>query len=202
MVQYILTESENYSPGELAQMAIEGGCGWISLRFPDLDDDELRAIAAPDIVDMCREAGVILTIDDRPALARDLNVHGVRLSRRFFTDNPSETPLKIREELGPEAIIGVETADSTAPSLLLGADVDFVTLPADFSSDQRAAFVDAVRKAEIPTAIVASGIHTPDQAIEAVAGDGCNGVAVSTPIAAAPDPVERMREFVDALNVI
>ncbi|MDE6301097.1 MAG: thiamine phosphate synthase [Muribaculaceae bacterium] len=200
MVQYILSESEKYSPAELAQMAIEGGCAWISLHFPELTDDELRQVAAPDIVDMCRDAGVILTIDDRPALARDLNVHGVRLSRRYFTDNPSETPLKIRDELGPEAIIGVEIADSTAPSLLVGADVDFVTLPADFTSEQRTAFVEAVRLAGIPTAIVASGIHSPAEATAAVIADGCSGVAVGAVIAAAPDPVERMMEFINVLS--
>lgn len=200
MIQYRLSESEKYSAAELAQMAIEGGCGWITLHFPDLSDEELRQIAAPDIVEMCRDAAVILTIDDRPALARDLNVHGVCLSRRFFTDNPSETPLKIRDELGPEAIIGVETADSTAPSLLLGADVDFVTLPADFTPAQRAAFVTAVRAADIPTPIVASGIRTPRDAAEAVLADGCSGVAVGGSIAAAADPVALMAEYINAVS--
>ena len=33
MLQYILTESNRYSVAELAQMAKEGGCQWISLSL-------------------------------------------------------------------------------------------------------------------------------------------------------------------------
>jgi len=45
MLQYILTQSERYSAAELAQMAIEGGCGWITLHLPDMTDDDYNQTA-------------------------------------------------------------------------------------------------------------------------------------------------------------
>lgn len=90
MLQYILTESSRYSVAELAQMAIEGGCGWIDLHLPSLSDTELRELLAPDIIGMCREAGVFLTIDDREAVARELGLHGVRYT---LQGAPAEVPL-------------------------------------------------------------------------------------------------------------
>ena len=199
MLQYVLTESERYSVPELAQMAIEGGCLWIDLCLPELSDEEIRAAIAPDVVDMCREAGVFLTIDDRPELARALGLHGVRLSARFFTERPSDTPLKLREELGPEAVIGVETADVTAVASLVPADVDFVTLPVAFTSDDRERFVERLRATGSQMPVVAQGDFTPGDCAMALA-DGCNGVAVGRTITDSPDPVEAIRETIDVIQ--
>jgi len=198
MLQYILTESERYSVAELAQMAIEGGCMWIDLCLPGFSDEKIRETVAPDVVEMCREAGVFLTVDDRPELARDLGLHGVRLSARFFAERSSDNIMKLREELGPEAVIGVETADPSGVASLVAADVDFVTLPASFDSSDRKKFIGRLRSEGIQMPVVAQGDLVPvDCAL--VLADGCNGVAVGNFITDSGDPVEAVREI---LNVI
>ena len=107
MLQYILTESNRYSVAELAQMAIEGGCQWISLSLDGIEEDNLRDTIGPELVDMCKEAGVFLTVEDNPELARQLGLHGVRLSRKFLTNHTESSPNALREERGPEAVIAV-----------------------------------------------------------------------------------------------
>ncbi len=198
MLQYILTESTRYSVAELAQMAVEGGCLWISLSLPRLSDEEIRALVSPDVVDMCREASVFLTMDDRPELARELGLHGVRISAEYLAAHPGVGAMSLREELGPEAVIGMETADASAVPALVSADIDFVTFPAGLDADRRRNFIAAVRHVGLQIPVVAQGAFTPADAREAIAG-GCNGVAVSLSITDAPDPVTAMQTMLDSL---
>lgn len=199
MLQYLLTESNRYSAGELAQMAIEGGCMWISIHMPHLSDRDIRDMVAPDVVDMCREASVFLTVDDRPGLARDLGLHGVRISAAYQAGHPDASAISLREELGPEAVIGIETADHSAVPSLVAADIDFVTLPVGFTGEERRNFIASIRKNGCRIPAVAQGDFTPDEAAGALA-DGCNGVAVSSCITDAADPVAAMQMMLGSLK--
>lgn len=199
MLQYILTPNDQFSAGELAQMAIEGGCEWISVAAPAMDDSELRDALVPDVVDLCRESGVFLTIDDRPDLARELGLHGVRLSRAFQLSNPMETPMFLRDEMGPEAVIGVETADASVVAGLVPADIDFVTLPDIFDGSQRHAFIARLKETGVAIPVVAQGDFSPAEALAAIS-DGCSGVAVAKSITEAPDPVAATAALVKALK--
>lgn len=198
MLQYILTESHRWSPAELAQMAVEGGCLWISIDLPDLTDAEIREIVEPDIIEMCREASVFLTVDDRPDLARELGLHGVRLSKKYFLEHTETTPLSMREELGPEAVIGIELTDPTALPSLVPADLDFVTLPRSVNSADRVRFIEAIKNLGIAIPVVQEGCRTVDEAIEAMV-DGCSGVAVSSMVSDSKDPVTTIRDILYAL---
>lgn len=199
MLQYILTESNRYSVAELAQMAIEGGCQWISLSLDGIEEDNLRDTIGPELVDMCKDAGVFLTVEDNPELARQLGLHGVRLSPKFFINHPESSPMALREDLGPEAVIGVEMTDPSAVPSLLPADVDFVSLPDNFTREMRRAFVDSLAKLDVKMPVVAQGISSPEQAVEAIA-DGCSGVAVGDSITGAPDPVVATSAFLNQLQ--
>ena len=201
MLQFIVTESERWSAGELAQMAVEGGCGWITIHLPELSDAEIREIVGSEISDMCRESGVFLTIDDNPQLARELGLHGVRLSKHYFMRNPGISPLSVREELGPEAIIGIETTDVSALQHLRAADIDFLTLPSNISMSERSKIIADVKQSGIYFPIVAEGNFTVAEALEAVA-DGCAGVAVGAPINEASHPEKLIQEYIDALNAL
>lgn len=199
MLQYILTESDRFSVAELAQMAVEGGCQWISLSLPNLDDAELKQLIEPDVVEMCREAGVFLTVDNRPDLARELGLHGVRISQSWLMSHADSSPMLLREELGPEAVIGIETADPGSVSALIPADIDFVTLPAGFTPEQRREFTSAVNAMPgVKMPVVAQGALSPEQAAEAIA-DGCRGIAVGRTITDAPDPVIATQAILAAL---
>ena len=199
MLQYVLTESEKWSVGELAQMAIEGGCMWITLHLPRLTDAEIRELIEPDIIEMCREASVFLTIDDRPELTRELGLHGVRLSLSYFITHPESTPLSLREELGPEAVIGVECVDASFLPEFVPADLDFITLPSTVSQTERERFLTDAKRGRFSFPVVAEGARTIDDALAAMA-DGCSGVAIGWPITDSRDPVSATRDFLDALH--
>lgn len=201
MLQYILTESNRFSVAELAQMAIEGGCLWISLNLSGMSDENIRESVAPEVVDMCKDAGVFLTIDDNPELARQLGLHGIRLSAEFLRKHPESNPMALREDLGPEAVIGVETSDPSAVPSMMPADIDFVSLPAKFGHEQRVAFVDTLRSLDMNIPVVAQGDFTAGQAVEAIA-DGCNGVAIGKTITDASDPVQATGSLLKALSEI
>lgn len=196
MIQYILKENDRYSIAEQAQMAIEGGCGWINLHLPGLDEPALRDVLTPELIDMCRDAGVFLTIDDCPDVARDMGLHGVRYTS---VGSPSaSSPAQMREQLGPEAIIGIETADPSSTPAMAAADIDFVCMPAHFDSAQRRRFAETVRSLGVMLPIVAQGDVTADT-IKDFLTEGASGVAVSDFITTADDPVAAMAALLDKI---
>lgn len=199
MLQYLLTDSAEYSTQELVQMAIEGGCGWIDIHLPELSDEDLRSVLAGDVVDMCREAGVFLVVDDRPELARDLGLHGVRFTLSQLPARRAISPAEARDLLGPEAVIGFETVDPSAVTAMAAADIDFVTAPAWFDADGRRSFAAAVKALGVPVHLVASGNFTPAEAVAQLA-DGYAGVLIGKPITDAPSPVDAMRSYISALS--
>lgn len=197
MLQYVLEENRKYTVGELAQMAVEGGCRWITLSLNSLSDIEVREAVDPDVIDLCKEADVFLTIDDRPELARELGMHGVRLSSKYFLDHPESTPTSLREELGPEAVIGVEGTDISSIPMLMAADVDFVTLAAD--EKKIGEWARAVKDSGSVLPIVAQGNLTPVEAAAAIAA-GASGVAIGGKISDSPDPEQDMRDYLELLT--
>ncbi len=198
MLQYILNESEQYSIAQLCQMAIEGGCMWINIACPKTTDDQLRAALVPDVVSLCRETGTILTIDDRPELAGELGLHGVRFTAKYFLTHQA-SPMQLREQLGPEAMIGIETADPSALGAMAEADVDFACIPAKFSADDRVKFLKAIDEAGVQLPIVAQGEINVVNASQFMA-EGFNGLAVGDAITNSPDPAAVVEAIIDAIS--
>lgn len=182
MLQFIAQTNDRYSVAETVQMAIEGGCRWIQLHLPELTDEDIKAMSA-DIIALCRESAAFLTIEDRPELAKELGLHGVHL-----TSSVQRSAAKVREELGPEAVIGVEVASAAAVMSLQSADIDYVTLPADMKVGEIADLVSVVRGADITTPIVATGDISPEDALVYMAA-GVSGIATGKPIIDSKDPV-------------
>lgn len=193
MLQFIAQTNDRYSVAETVQMAIEGGCRWIQLHLPELSDDDVKAMA-PDIITMCRDAAAFLMIEDRPELAKELGLHGVHVVS--ITDRSAA---KIREELGPEAVIGVDVASAAAVMALRNADIDYVTLPADMPVGEITELVSTVRDAGIETPIVATGDITPEDALVYMAA-GVSGIATGKPLIEAKDPVAEVRLMLQYLN--
>lgn len=193
MLQFISQTNDRYSVAETVQMAIEGGCRWIQLHLPMLSDEEIKAMSA-DIIDMCREAAAFLMIEDRPELAKELGLHGVHLKS---LENRSAASL--REDLGPEAVIGVETDNAATILSLRNADIDYVTLPESLSVEQVAELVATVREAGIELPIVATGNITTEMVAEYRAA-GISGIAVGEPIIKSKDPVETTELYLSLLT--
>lgn len=191
MLQFIAEYNERYSIAETVQMAIEGGCRWIELHMPQSDDSEIREVAA-ELIPLCRESGVFLTIEDRPELARELGLHGVVMTSLKTTAH------KFREDLGPEAIIGLRVATTPAVVAIQNADIDYVTLPPDMPVSAIAQFMEELKPTDITTPVVATGDINLENAVTYMA-TGISGVATAAP-AYAKDPVEYTTRLIEALE--
>lgn len=193
MLQFILEPNASYSMSEMAQMAIEGGCAWVRLAPGDMPDDELRDTLL-EIIPLCKENGTILTIDNHVEMAKDLGLHGVHLRKC------GKSPAQVREFLGPEAIIGIETPSAVAAIGLKGLDVDYVSFPSGWSIEKIAEKVSASRGAGLEIPIVADGDFSVGE-IPGVLAAGASGVGIGAPIADSPDPVGATEAYLTALGV-
>lgn len=183
MIQIIIrNDSERYSVAELVQMAVEGGCRWIRLDLPCADEAFMHELGEQ-IVPLCRDAGVMLTIDNRPDIARKLGLHGVHISDK------SINPVSLREDLGPEAIIGVTVAEVASALAMAKADIDYVQLPDDFDAARIAAFMADLRNVNSSFPVVANGDKYADD-ITALLALGVSGALIGAPVYMAENPVD------------
>lgn len=176
MIQILLDKNEKYSMAEMAQIATEAGCGWLIL--PDIDITELRA-EATDIVEMCREAGVILTVRNNLEAAREFGLHGIMLDL-------GANPIAARGDLGAEAIIGSVIADASAASALTMADIDyFILLP------EQVEIMEAAKKAGVENHFVAlcKGSNIDKDFIDGIRSAGFSGICSDSSIFDCEDPV-------------
>lgn len=194
MLQLIIHTDDRYSAAEIAQMAIEGGCRWIQLNFPSLTDDDIKAFAS-DIIELCRESAAFLTVQARPQLARELGLHGVHLDS---ADRASVAA--VREDLGPEAVIGVTLTDDATADTLKGLDIDYVSIPYGLGLSDAARIADTVRHDMPELPIVLFGdIQCAD--IEQCVNVGAAGIAVDSDIIThAADPVAKVGQLLDTLS--
>lgn len=191
MLQYQTQPADRYSIPEQCQMAIEGGCAWIQLHLPDADDSQVRELCS-ELIPLCRESSTILMLEDRPELAKELGLHGVHI-----TADSGLSAARVREDFGPEAIVGVEVGEPASILALKGADIDYATLR--MSLDRAARVIAAARDGGSPMPIVYGGaISLVD--IPAVMAAGASGVLVGADIARSADPVRRTEEFLDSLR--
>lgn len=150
MIQIIIEPNERYSVAESAQMAIEKGCGWLILRADAIAEDERRSTAL-EVVELAREAEIILTVINDTELARETGMHGV-----FLTQGHG-IPAEVRQELGPEAIIGAEIGSPDAALTLEKADIDYVALPSSLPLEKASEIISAVRNGGGEIAFVSYG---------------------------------------------
>ena len=153
-----------------------------------MDDAEVRRID-DELIPVCKDAGVILTIEDRPELAKELSIHGVHLTGAY-----PGTARKVREDLGPGAIVGTQVGDAQSILSLRGADIDYVTLDPALSIEKDAEIIRAARLAGSDMPVVIAGNGTPDT-LPAMLAAGANGVAASDFITNADDPVQAVKEL-------
>lgn len=182
MLQFIARKNDRYSIAEMTRLAIEGGCRWIQLSMPDASDEEVRAVAS-EIIPTCRESGIFLLMEDRPGLAKDLNLHGIHLTNGCGID-----PARLRDDLGPEAIIGIESDNAARIIELRGIDIDYISLPAGIGLASIEKITTAVKDAGLEIPIVASGDIPADDAGMYIQA-GASGIATCLPIITAEDPV-------------
>ncbi len=192
MLQIIISPSERYSIGEMAQMAVEAGATWLVLSLPETDAGAMREMCA-DIVELCRESGVMLSVENNVEAARELALHGV------FLTNSGVSPVKVREELGAEAIIGAVVGTPDAALSLERADIDYVALR---QSDP--ALIMAVRNAggQIPVVdYMPDFVPTPENTA-LIKADGFSGLCAGPKFFETEDPVASISETISILTTL
>lgn len=174
---------------ESAQMAVEAGAKWLVLDPGELSDDDVCREAA-DIVTLCRDGGVILTIKNNVEVARKLGLHGVYLTAG------THSAVAVREQLGPEAIIGAEIASASAAGAMASADIDYVCLT---SCADTAKIISEIHACAIEIPVVAyrpGSILTPED-VSAFLEQGFNGICGGNGIfSTVADPVAEIEKII------
>ena len=203
-LQFITHYTEEYSYIDSACIALEGGCRWIQLRMKDVGEELMRETALK-VRKLCKEFSATFIIDDNVMLAKRIDADGVHLGKN---DMPIREARKI---VGEEFIIGgtvnsfedVLYNTQTAPPNYFGCG------PFRFTSTKNNLapilgyegyknIIDKMRENNINIPLVAiGGIKKED--IPKLLDTGVSGIALSSSILKATNPIKEMREIRDLI---
>lgn len=202
MLQFITGRSDRWTTTEQATKAMEGGCRWIQLSAESLPSETPhRREMVESLIPLCKENEAFLIIEDDVDLVDLLKVHGLCLR-----DNSRTTAMEAREQLGAEAVIGVEASSAAEIIALKGLDIDYITVkaPADATTPEAIAgfysgLLQTLEEQGIDFHIVAEGDY-PVDVLKNLPAAGCAGVAVSGLIADSEDPAASTARIIGALD--
>jgi thiamine-phosphate pyrophosphorylase len=185
----------------LANDCIAGGADCLQLRAKGIDDDRYFAIAG-EFVKICKDAGIPAIINDRVDIAVASGADGVHLGQN---DLPLEQARKI--QMTP-LILGKSTHSPVQLASAIAELPTYVSLGPVFATptkpDTKPVGIDYVKQA-LPILsgagighVVIGGI-TPGN-VEAVLRAGAQAIAVSSAVAASPDPTAVCRNLKEKIT--
>lgn len=203
-VQFITHSFSSIGYEESAMLALRGGCRWIQLRMKNFSDTEVEPIALR-LKTVCKEMNATFILDDRVELCKKIEADGVHLGR-------NDMPIgEARECLGHAFIIGgtANTVDDIRRLKREGADYvgcgpfRFTTTKEKLSPiiglDGYKAIMEQLEREEIRIPVCAiGGIQVED--VPTILSTGVQGIAVSGAVLRADDPVDMMKQFLNADN--
>jgi thiamine-phosphate pyrophosphorylase len=182
--------------GEIAAAAIEGGATAVQLRAPELDDERLLPLAEA-LARMCGDAGVLFLVNDRVQVAIRCGAAGAHVGR-------DDDAAIVREQLGPERILGVSVGNVREANAAESAGADYlgVTVWAtETKPDAIPVGLDGLRAVARATALPVVGIGGVDaRNAREVLTAGAAGVAAISAVARAVDPVLAVRELREVVD--
>jgi thiamine-phosphate pyrophosphorylase len=197
---YLIADRETCRPRSLEDVlreALDAGIRLVQLREKDIADDALRRLAA-DVLDVASPYGARLLINSRPDIVMEMGSAGVHLPVR----GPS--PAAVREQAGPEFLIGCSTHSLDELRDAVEGGADLVTYSPVYEPTSKPGYgpplgLDGLRQAarstEIP--VYALGGITPER-VQSCRASGASGVAVMSGILAADDVGEAVRAYLRA----
>ena len=227
-LQFITHYTEKYSYIDSAKIALEGGCRWIQLRMKDVPETTLEHHALI-IQEMCRNYGATFIIDDNVFLAKKIKADGVHLgkndmpiteARRILgedfiiggTVNTFEDILKIMDNVQ----VGISTNSVTeelkvqSPMVQQSMVNYFGCGPFRFTHTKQKlspilgieGYKEIVKKKleqniDIPIVAI-GGITNAD--IPHILETGIDGIALSSSILKAENPIEEMKNIVSTIK--
>ena len=203
-LQFITHYTEQYSYEDSARIALEGGCRWIQLRMKDATDEEVRPIALR-IQKLCKMYQATFLLDDRVQLAHEIQADGVHLGKN---DMPIS---EARKFLGKTFIIGGTANTFGDVKMHYEAGADYIGCgPFRFTSTKKnlspvlglegyRSIVARMKAESINIPIVGiGGINYED--IPQLMETGLNGIALSSTILQAENPIEETKRIVTLLS--
>ena len=198
--QFITHCTDKYDYYQSAEMALQGGCKWIQLRIKNKPVDEIKPIALR-LKTLCKLHNAVFLLDDHVELCKEIEADGVHLGKQDMY------PQKAREILGKNYIIGntCNTYEDICESIKY--PIDYIGLgPFRFTSTkENLSPILGIEKYELIVRecrtnnnyipLVAIGGITADDILP-ILQTGINGVALSSAILQAENPVEETRKMV------
>lgn len=194
MIQIIISPSEGLLLGQQAAAAIDAGARWLELNLTDTADSEaVVADIKENIIPLCRERGVIMTVRDNAGLAEATGVHGVHIADK------SLNAILMRNNLGAEAIIGIDIADAQAALTMQNNDIDYVRISADIDDDCAARLIADIRSAGAVIPVVRQLAADTAENVQRAMSDGFSGVTATDAVMCTPDAGDTVRNLFAAL---
>ncbi len=205
MLQFITNSTSVEGTIEQARLALMGGCRWIQVRMKEADD-KMIILAASTVLQMCNKVGAKLIIDDKVELVTKIGAHGVHLGQNDMS------PSLARKLLGSEKIIGFTVNNMDHAKQALNEPISYIGIgPWRFTTTKQKLapvlgaegiknIISYLRLHHLNVPIVAIGGITLADVPQALAS-GATGVAVSSEIAKAKDPILQTKLFNESLNL-
>jgi len=203
-LQFITHYSKKYTYIDSARMALEGGCRWIQLRMKDTDTSLMEDTAIV-IQKMCKDHGATFIVDDHVLLAKKINADGVHLGK-------NDMPIaEARNALGNSFIIGgtVNSFEDILNTLQSATPDYFGCGPFRFTATKKKlapilgckgyqAIVEKMKNMNINIPLIGiGGIERSD--IPMLLESGLTGIALSSSILKACNPIKEMRDIVEMI---
>ncbi|MBR6638819.1 MAG: thiamine phosphate synthase [Muribaculaceae bacterium] len=199
-LQFITHCNNKYSHIESALIALKGGCRWIQLRMKGASESLLEE-AAIIIQRMCKDYGATFIIDNNVFLAKKLKADGVHLGKNDMTITTA------RKILGDRFIIGstVNSFNDILSVIQVATPNYFGCGPLRFTSTKKNLaptlgydgyknIILKMRGQKINIPLIAiGGICKND--IPILLNDGINGIALSSSVLNADNPIKEMNQI-------
>lgn len=194
---YVITDREiagNRSIADVVQAAIRGGATMIQLREKTASDSEMLAIGRT-IQQMTRAAGIPLIINDRVAIAQELDAEGVHVGQSDMQ------AYDVRKMLGEDRLLGVSAETIAEARQAEAAGADHLGVGDVYGTLSKAdahtpiglsGLTTIVEAVTIP--VVAIGGITLENAAATIQA-GAAGVSVISAIVGAADPEHAARQL-------
>jgi thiamine-phosphate pyrophosphorylase len=203
--QFITHCTEKYDYFQSAEMALLGGCKWIQLRMKDVDTDEVRQVALR-LKLLCKSFNAVFLLNDHVELCKEIKADGVHLGKEDMC------PQKARKILGENFIIGSTCNTYKDIENLKDKPIDYIGLgPFRFTDTKKNIshilgikgfqhIVNECNKNKIHILLVAIGGITAND-ISPILQTGIKGIAISSAILQAENPMEETKRVLNCLKV-
>jgi thiamine-phosphate pyrophosphorylase len=201
---FITHQTEKYDYLQSIEIALKGGCTQIQLRMKNATFAEVEHIARKAKI-LCDKHGADLYINDHPQICLKVNATGVHLGKTDMT------PIEARAILGDKYKIG-GTANTFYDIMKLAKqNIDYIGLgPFRFTTtknnldpvlglDEYRQIISLCKDSKINQPILAIGGITIND-IPSIMQTGVSGIAMSSAILNAQDPVKETKEILKLIN--